>query len=105
MTRRGWIGAGIALWAVVFFGSLALRWAVPVAGDGFRHVMERTLWMTAGQMLAAGLAVGLWYAARDLGEFDGLRRAARLPLMVALVAAVGIAGGAVLVVATGDGWR
>ena len=89
---RGWLGAVLVAWAVVWGASWLLPWQLEPTGDGFTRGMNRLGAFFALQLAALVPAVAALVLARRLAPGGWLRRAGFVPLAAALVLVCFIAG-------------
>lgn len=86
--RAVWILFG--LWAAIWVWSLIFLAITEPSGDGFTRGLNRVAGFLGWQGVAAALAVAVWIMGRGLA--GGARWATRLPLILALLLVLGIAG-------------
>lgn len=91
MTRRGWLVALLAVWVLVFAGSVLVPWLTEPRGDGFTRGLNQLMTFFGYQLAAGAVALGLWWISRGVAP-AWLRWLARVPLMLALALALFVAG-------------
>ena len=85
MTRRKLTLSLLCLWLLIWGMSVGVTYLTAPTGDGFTRGMNRLALLAGGQGLAALIGVTTFIISRPLPASDRLRRAAWVPLILALL--------------------
>lgn len=91
MTARKWTLALLALWAFCIGASVAVLWLTPARGDGLTRGINIVMTFLAWQAAAGLVAIAVWITGRRVAA-TWLRWLARLPLLLAILLVLSLAG-------------
>lgn len=88
MRSRTLLLVALGLWAAAFVWSYLQLWVTEPTGDGFTRGLNRVTALFGWQLVAAAMAIGIWFAGR---KQPGVNRwLTRAPLLLAAVLPVGM---------------
>jgi len=85
MTRRNLVLILLSFWLLIWGLSVGATYLTAPTGDGFMRGMNRLAILVGGQGVAALLAVFIFVISRPMATGDRLRRAAWVPLILAML--------------------